>query len=109
MAVENADTVTFPNPLPVSPAFEAGEPDTTGQQWADVASKWKDPTGPISSIDFVDLWKQVGMAMLGWDPEKVARKEGGNALTGQAPTGELLKNIDGYLLWAPMMTAIAAA
>jgi len=65
MAVENADTVAFPNPLLVSPAFEAEEPDTTGQQWADVASKWKDRTGPVSSADFVNLWKQIGMTMLG--------------------------------------------
>ena len=109
MAVENADTVAFPDPLPVTPTFEAEQPDTTGQQWADVASKWATPAGSVSSVDFVDLWAQVGTDMLGWDPEKVSRKAGDDALTGQAPTQELLKNIDGYLLWAPMMTQVASA
>jgi len=109
MAVENADTVAFPDPLPVTPAFEAGQPDTTGQQWADVASKWATPTGPVSSVGFVNLWSRVGVNLLGWDPEKVSRKAGDDALTGQAPARELLKNIDGYLLWAPMMTQVASA
>ncbi|KAK6524174.1 hypothetical protein TWF694_005834 [Orbilia ellipsospora] len=109
MNVSNADTVKFPDPLPMEPTFEAEQPDTTGKQWADVASKWATPSGPVSSVDFVNLWTEIGTSILGWDPENVSRKGGDNTLTGEAPTQELLKNIDGYLLWAPMMTAAAAS
>ncbi|MCJ1434524.1 hypothetical protein MMC27_003893 [Xylographa pallens] len=109
MEVENADTVVFPDLLPMTTAFEAEQPDTTGKQWVNVASKWATPAGPVSSVGFVNLWVEVGVNMLGWDPEKVTRKAGDDALTGQAPTGVLLKNIDGYLLWAPLMTQVASA
>ncbi|KAF3906714.1 hypothetical protein AA313_de0200109 [Arthrobotrys entomopaga] len=109
MNVLNAATVKFPDLLPMTSTFEAEEPNTTGQQWAHVASKWETPNGTVSSVDFVNLWAEIGMGLLGWDPENVSREGGDNTLTGQAPTQELLKNIDGYLLWAPMMTQVAAS
>ncbi|KAF5606334.1 uncharacterized protein FSUBG_6168 [Fusarium subglutinans] len=91
MAVENADTVEFPDPVQTIPTFQPAEPDTSGNQWKDIADKWEAPSGRASSIEFVNLWKQIGESLLGWDHEMVSRDGGDNVLTGQAPTRDLPK------------------
>jgi hypothetical protein len=108
MAVEDADIVAFPFPLPNTHAVQAEEPDATGKQWSDVAVRRKQSVGPMSCLLHEPL--ETDRRRPSWlIYSKGIQRRSDDTLTGLAPAQELLSNIDGYLLCVPMMSQIATS
>ena len=88
--------------LPTPP--DRPPPKQPSKQWDYVRAAWENPgMGTQAPLDAVELWQQMGLSELGWDPEKVDPKKV-RGLTGAMPV-ELVENLEDYYLWAPFLSA----
>ncbi|RDL32364.1 uncharacterized protein BP5553_08820 [Venustampulla echinocandica] len=101
-------------PFPVLPPNEARflpappdvpPPGQSSKQWADVRATWESPGyGAEAPLDAVNLWVQMGIEELGWSEAKLDDGKG-NKMTGRQPEA-LLKGLEGYYLWPPLLSAV---
>lgn len=107
MVLEIEPTYQFPFLIKEPRQFLPLEPDNKkgGKQWADVKAVWqKQGTVDSPSEKAANLWKDIGLSLMGWDPAKVDEKTG-SEFTGALPR-RLVDDITDYYLWAPNLSHV---
>lgn len=105
MVLEIESDFHFPRIIPEEPVFQPAPVDEADRpkQWDAVRDAWNAPElGEGASMRASELWQEVGLSDLGWDPNKID-SEAGHEFVGRVPAA-VVKDLEDYYLWAPFLT-----
>ena len=109
MVLEIESDFQFPKMNPQERVFQPAPVDEADRpkQWDAVRDAWNAPGfGEDAPTLVSELWHEVGLSDLGWDPNKID-PESGHEFLGRVPEA-LVKDLEDYYLWAPFLTNVQA-